>query len=48
MLNKEQKEKETKPKRAKRPLIKSDLEAVLKAATKALKQQQDEKESAET
>ena len=33
--------------RPKRPLAKSDFEAVLKAATKPLKKQQDEKESEE-
>jgi len=32
----------------KRPLIKSDFEAVLEAATKPLKQEQGEKESEET
>ena len=34
--------------RSKRPLAKSDFEAVLKAATKPLKKEQDEKESVET
>jgi len=33
---------------SKRPLAKSDFEAVLKAATKPLKKEQDEKESEET
>jgi hypothetical protein len=32
----------------KRPLANSDFEAVLKAATKPLKKEQDEKESVET
>ena len=32
----------------KRPFAKSDLDAVLKAATKPLKKEQDEKESEET
>jgi hypothetical protein len=35
-------------KRPKRPFAKSDLEAVLKAATKSLKKEQGEKESGET
>jgi hypothetical protein len=33
---------------SKRPFVKSDLEAVLKSATKPLKQEQDETKSAET
>ena len=41
-------EENKKQKKSKRPLIKSDFEAVLKAATKPLKQEQDEKESEET
>jgi hypothetical protein len=42
------KEKTTEIQRVKRPFAKSDLEAVLKAATKPLKQEQGEKESAKT
>ena len=46
MLDK--KEKERRSEQNKRPFVKSDLEAVLKAATKPLKQEQGEKESEET
>jgi hypothetical protein len=42
----QQKNKEQK--KSKRPLIKSDFEAVLKAATKPLEREQGEKESEET
>lgn len=40
--------KEQNGKQSKRPLAKSDFQAVLKAATKPLKKEQDEKESEET
>jgi len=42
------KEKTTEIQRGKRAFTKSDLEAVLKAATKPLKQEQGEKEYART
>ena len=41
-------EKQGLAKGGKRPFAKSDLEAVLKAATKPLKKEQGEKESAKT
>jgi len=46
MLDKKAEEKRRE--QNKRPFVKSDLEAVLKGATKPLKQEQDEKESEET
>jgi len=47
-LSKKTKQKEIETKSSKRPFIKSDLEAVLKAATKPLKREQGEKEPEET
>lgn len=46
MTANEEKQKESNE--VKRPFIKSDFEVVLKAATKPLKKEQDEKESAKT
>jgi len=49
MRTKRKNKQETKGnQRPKRPLAKSDFEAVLKAATKPLKREQGEKESVET
>jgi len=42
------KEREKRSEQNKRPFVKSDLEAVLKSATKPLKKEQGEKESGET
>jgi hypothetical protein len=47
-LNKKTKQKEVETKSGKRPFAKSDLEAVLKSATKPLKQEQDETKPEET
>jgi len=48
MKSKDKKKQKENGKQPKRPFAKSDLEAVLKVATKPLKKEQDEKESEET
>ena len=48
MLNRKRKQKEVETEARKRPFARSDLEAVLKAATKPLKKEQGDTESEET
>jgi len=48
MKSKEKQKQKASSEQSKRPFVKSDLEAVLKAATKPLKKEQGEKESAKT